>query len=68
LISAQARFWCSTPTGLVESRSASIDVGLERVRAAVHSEPAEQVCIKVMGTLAGAAEPTDDIAVLVVAT
>jgi len=54
--------------GLVESRSASIDVGLERVRAAVHSEPAEQVCIKVMGTLAGAAEPTDDIAVLVVAT
>jgi sigma-B regulation protein RsbU (phosphoserine phosphatase) len=54
--------------GLVESRGASVDVGLERLRAAVHSEPAEQVCIKVMGALVGAAEPTDDIAVLVLAT
>jgi sigma-B regulation protein RsbU (phosphoserine phosphatase) len=54
--------------GLVERRGASIDVGLERLRAAVHAEPAEQVCIKVMGAMVAAAEPTDDIAVLVLAT
>jgi phosphoserine phosphatase RsbU/P len=49
--------------GLVERREESIELGLQRLRAAVRPGPAEEVCAAVM---AGVASPqrADDIAVL----
>jgi sigma-B regulation protein RsbU (phosphoserine phosphatase) len=53
--------------GLVERRGEVIDIGIERLRAAVVAEPAEQVCGAVMAALA-AERPEDDIAVLTIRT
>jgi sigma-B regulation protein RsbU (phosphoserine phosphatase) len=51
--------------GLVERRGQVIDVGIERLTAAVRPEPAEAVCKRIM-TVTDADQPTDDIAVLAV--
>jgi serine phosphatase RsbU (regulator of sigma subunit) len=52
--------------GLVERRGESIDVGLERVRAAVTPDAPAQVARDVMRELVGDREPEDDIALVVV--
>jgi serine phosphatase RsbU (regulator of sigma subunit) len=49
--------------GLVERRGQLIDVGIDRLIAAVHPDPAETVCMKVMAS-ADVEQPTDDVAVL----
>ncbi|MGI5520271.1 PP2C family protein-serine/threonine phosphatase [Micromonospora sp. CA-259024] len=51
--------------GLVERRGEVIDVGIERLCAAVEAGPAETVCARVMTTLA-AEQTTDDIALLAI--
>jgi sigma-B regulation protein RsbU (phosphoserine phosphatase) len=51
--------------GLVEHRGEIIDVGLERLTAAVRSDDAETVCSTIMATI-GTEQPTDDIALLTV--
>jgi sigma-B regulation protein RsbU (phosphoserine phosphatase) len=51
--------------GLVERRDQLIDVGLDRLLAAVHPDPAETVCRKVMAS-ADVEQPTDDVAVLTI--
>jgi sigma-B regulation protein RsbU (phosphoserine phosphatase) len=53
--------------GLVERRGEIIDVGIERLRAAVEPGPAEAVCARIMATV-GAEQPTDDIALLTICT
>jgi serine phosphatase RsbU (regulator of sigma subunit) len=57
---------CLYTDGLVERRGQSIDVGIERLRAAVKpGQTAEQICATVMGTMVGAQVARDDIALLV---
>jgi sigma-B regulation protein RsbU (phosphoserine phosphatase) len=51
--------------GLVERRSESIDVGLERLRAAFHAGDPEEVCSSVMAQLIGSSSAKDDTALLV---
>src|SRR4029453_2341182 len=51
--------------GLVERRTELIDIGLERLCAAVHPGPADSVCGNIMATV-GPDRPTDDIALLAV--
>jgi phosphoserine phosphatase RsbU/P len=51
--------------GLVERRGQIIDVGLQRLLAGVHPDPAETVCRKVMAG-ADVEQPTDDVAVLTI--
>ncbi|MBQ0905110.1 SpoIIE family protein phosphatase [Micromonospora sp. U21] len=51
--------------GLVERRGEIIDVGIDRLCAAVEPGPAEEVCARVMSTLAGE-QATDDIALLAI--
>jgi sigma-B regulation protein RsbU (phosphoserine phosphatase) len=51
--------------GLVERRGQLIDVGIDRLIAAVHPDPAETVCMKVMAS-ADVEQPTDDVAVLTI--
>ncbi|MFY1668917.1 PP2C family protein-serine/threonine phosphatase [Plantactinospora sp. WMMB334] len=51
--------------GLIERRNELIDVGLDRLRAAIHPGPAESVCVTVMTTLA-VEQPVDDVALLAV--
>jgi sigma-B regulation protein RsbU (phosphoserine phosphatase) len=51
--------------GLVERRGQLIDVGIDRLTAAVHPDPAETVCMKVMAG-GDVEQPSDDIAVLVI--
>jgi serine phosphatase RsbU (regulator of sigma subunit) len=51
--------------GLVERRGEVIDVGMERLLAVVHPDPAETVCMKIMAG-SDVEQPTDDIAVLTV--
>ncbi|HEX2355384.1 MAG TPA: GAF domain-containing SpoIIE family protein phosphatase [Micromonosporaceae bacterium] len=51
--------------GLVERRTELIDVGLERLCAAVHPGPADSVCATIMATV-GPDRATDDIALLAV--
>jgi serine phosphatase RsbU (regulator of sigma subunit) len=51
--------------GLVERRGEVIDTGIERLRAAVATDPAEQVCATVMVLLAEE-RPGDDIALLAI--
>ena len=53
--------------GLVERRGEVIDTGIERLRAAVVAEPAEQVCDTVMAAVARK-HPDDDIALLTIRT
>jgi hypothetical protein len=56
---------CLYTDGLVERRGELIDDGLELLRATVHPEPAETVCIKVMNRLVNTHIAQDDVAVLV---
>ncbi|MDW5328949.1 GAF domain-containing SpoIIE family protein phosphatase [Plantactinospora sp. KLBMP9567] len=49
--------------GLVERRGELIDIGLERLRAAVRPGPAEVACAIVMTAL-GVEQPVDDVALL----
>ena len=51
--------------GLVERRGEIIDVGIERLMAAVHPVGAEAVATSVMA-IAGVEQPTDDVAVLTI--
>jgi hypothetical protein len=51
--------------GLIERRGESIDVGLERVRDATSSGPAERVAASIMQQLVGNSITTDDIALVV---
>jgi sigma-B regulation protein RsbU (phosphoserine phosphatase) len=51
--------------GLVERRGQLIDVGIDRLIAAVHPDPAETVCMKVMAS-GDVEQPTDDVAVLAI--
>lgn len=51
--------------GLVERRGEVIDVGIERLRAAVEPGTAEMVCARIMTKLAGE-QATDDIALLAI--
>jgi sigma-B regulation protein RsbU (phosphoserine phosphatase) len=51
--------------GLVERRGELIDVGLARLVAAVHPDPAEAVCMKIMASL-DVEQPMDDVAVLAI--
>lgn len=50
--------------GLIEKRGVSLDVGLERLCAAVRPGPAEATCARVMLELIGNDVVSDDIAVL----
>ena len=52
--------------GLIERRGEVIDIGVERLRQAVHAEEAEEVCNRVLRELIGATIPTDDIALVAV--
>ncbi|MGW3892357.1 PP2C family protein-serine/threonine phosphatase [Micromonospora chokoriensis] len=51
--------------GLIERRTELIDTGIERLAAAVRSEPAEALCDHIMATTAPE-HPDDDIALLVI--
>jgi putative methionine-R-sulfoxide reductase with GAF domain len=59
-----AVFVCYTD-GLVERRGELIDVGIERLVAAVRPGAAEGVCTSIMANI-GSEHPTDDIAVLTI--
>jgi serine phosphatase RsbU (regulator of sigma subunit) len=50
--------------GLIERRGISLDVGFDRLCAAVRSGPADAVCGKVMFELLGADQADDDVALL----
>jgi serine phosphatase RsbU (regulator of sigma subunit) len=52
--------------GLVERRGEHLDIGMERLRNAVHVSPPSLLCRDVMAEVIGDREPTDDIALLVV--
>ncbi|MEV4313968.1 GAF domain-containing SpoIIE family protein phosphatase [Actinocrispum sp. NPDC049592] len=51
--------------GLIERRDWIVDTGLELLRAAIDTRPAEAVTAKVMSALTGASPPEDDVALLV---
>lgn len=57
---------CFYTDGLVERRDSTLDAGLERLRAAITTDPAESVCAHVMSELVGRESPDDDIALLTV--
>jgi anti-sigma regulatory factor (Ser/Thr protein kinase) len=50
--------------GLVERRGESIVDGLERLRAAVHSDEPERLCGRLMDSMIGGHVPDDDVALL----
>ena len=52
--------------GLVERRGEAIDVGLDRLRAAVQADHPETMCHQVMHDLVGDTATVDDVAVLAV--
>jgi len=52
--------------GLVERRYESLDVGLERLRAAVKADRAERVCRTVLDELIGPSVPADDVAMVTI--
>ena len=54
--------------GLVERRDESIELGLERLRAAVTPESSRRVAHNIMHELIGNSEPDDDVALLVLHT
>jgi phosphoserine phosphatase RsbU/P len=56
---------CFYTDGLVERRDRPIDEGLTRLCEVVSAQPAERVCVRVMGALVGREPPGDDIALLV---
>jgi putative methionine-R-sulfoxide reductase with GAF domain len=51
--------------GLIERRDEPIDLGFDRLRAAIHVQPAEAVCATIMATF-GIEQPADDIALLTI--
>ncbi|MBE1487582.1 PP2C family protein-serine/threonine phosphatase [Plantactinospora soyae] len=51
--------------GLIERRDELIDVGFDRLRAAIRPGPAETVCATIMSTL-GVDQPADDVALLTI--
>jgi serine phosphatase RsbU (regulator of sigma subunit) len=51
--------------GLVERRGELIDVGIERLLAAIKTDDAEAVCTNIMANT-GVEQPTDDVAVLAI--
>ncbi|PZS38451.1 MAG: histidine kinase [Pseudonocardiales bacterium] len=55
---------CFYTDGLVESRGTPLDVGLQRLCAAVVAGPVDSVCAKVMARLVGSDPPGDDVAIL----
>ena len=55
---------CFYTDGLVERRKSPVDVGLERLRAAMFTGHAEKVCAAVMSRLVGSEIANDDIAIL----
>ncbi len=57
---------CLYTDGLVERRHSTLDVGFERLRAAVTAGPAESMCADVMNAMVGRDLPEDDIALLAV--
>jgi len=56
---------CFYTDGLVERRTSSLDVGLQRLCDAVVARPVESVSASIMGKLVGDDPPDDDIALLV---
>jgi serine phosphatase RsbU (regulator of sigma subunit) len=50
--------------GLIERRGESLDVGLERLRQVVTTEPPDLMCRRVMFRLVGTTSPDDDIALV----
>ncbi len=52
--------------GVVERRGEGLDVGLERLRAAVSADKPEGVCRTVMREMVGSYRPEDDVALVVV--
>jgi len=56
---------CFYTDGLVERRTTSLDVGLQRLCDAVVARPVESVSASIMGKLVGDDPPDDDIALLV---
>jgi serine phosphatase RsbU (regulator of sigma subunit) len=52
--------------GLVERRGEDLDVGLDRLRAAVHADDPEVVCRDVTRRLVAAKGPDDDVAMVAV--
>ena len=50
--------------GLIERRGESIDAGLDRLRAALHSGPPKDVCRRLLHDLVGADRPDDDVAIV----
>ncbi|HEX2297079.1 MAG TPA: GAF domain-containing SpoIIE family protein phosphatase [Pseudonocardiaceae bacterium] len=57
---------CFYTDGLVERRDSTLDVGVERLRDSVTTDPAEFVCANVMNKLVGRTSLDDDIALLAV--
>ena len=51
--------------GLIERPDEPIDVGLERLRRALHAGPPDEVCASVMAELIGSRTVHDDTALLV---
>jgi len=51
--------------GLIERRREALDVGFERLRATVRSEPAEEACARIIETLVPPLGAGDDVAVVV---
>jgi putative methionine-R-sulfoxide reductase with GAF domain len=52
--------------GLIERRGESLDIGLERLRAATSPGPPDRIAAQIMRGAIGSTTPTDDIALVVV--
>ncbi|GHH44363.1 PP2C family protein-serine/threonine phosphatase [Lentzea cavernae] len=52
--------------GLVERRGQDLDAGLERLRGAVGPMDPEAACIRIMATMVGDQQATDDVALVVI--
>jgi len=52
--------------GLIERRGESIDVGFERLRAAVRPDAPAEVCRWALHDLVGGWRPDDDIAIMAI--
>jgi phosphoserine phosphatase RsbU/P len=63
---APGELLCFYTDGLVERRTHPLDEGITRLCLAVVAGPPERVCASVMGTLIGAEQTRDDVALLMV--
>jgi serine phosphatase RsbU (regulator of sigma subunit) len=52
--------------GLIERRGESIDVGFERLRAAVRPDAPSEICRWVLHDLVGGWSPDDDITIMAI--